>query len=52
VREVILDIRETILHKSVQILAQADDAVIVQIMKMQFKMHLTEVKWKQNKWVQ
>jgi hypothetical protein len=30
VREAILDIKGTILHKSVHILAQADDAVIVQ----------------------
>ena len=30
VPEAILDIRGTTLHKSVQILAQADDAVIIQ----------------------
>jgi len=37
VREAILDIRGTILHKSVQILAQADDVVIVERYENAFK---------------
>jgi hypothetical protein len=46
VREAILDIKGTILHKSLQILAHADDVVIVEIYEN------AELKWKHKKWIQ
>ena len=45
-REVILDIRGTILHKSVQILAHADDAVIIQSYENAVKDAFKRPKWK------
>jgi len=46
VREAILDIRGTILQNSVQILAHADDVVIVE------RYENTDLKEKRKKWVQ
>ena len=44
-----MDIKGNILHKSVQILAHDDDGVTVKNMKMQLKLHLTELKWKRKR---
>jgi hypothetical protein len=49
VREANLDIRGTILHKSVQILAYADNVVIVEDMKMQLNMPLINLRWQHKK---
>ena len=51
-REANLDFRGTIVHKYVQILAYAEDILIVENLKMQLKMHLIDLKWKRKKWVQ
>ena len=49
--EAILDIRGTILHKSVQILAQADDVVIIQRYENAVKDPFNRLEMEEKKWV-